>query len=980
MGSAVICMEPPLGCDSPKGCPSFISNANLLRAERAQAPDGRPPGAILAAARNASKGCAPNSNASAVMRNFVSNILAGVAPARLFQRPRAGIALARERLPFLSLLTALAAMVFSWIVAGGFDTLHHPLDGQSLAVASNLSHEHRFLMFLRQYTGIDGELRYEFYNRFPIGTYLLIKAVAVPFGDSAPAQIFAARLLTAAFFSGAAAFAYFGLRRLTNRPWIALAATLLAFSSYHALFYGDMISSEVSGLFGMMLTFHGMTVFVQEGRFRQLLIKALGSVLLGWIVMALLLPFTAFGLASAILGAMREGAHLRFADKARAAFAAVASSGYLRLGAASLLFCALVMGFNIANEYIALGGEVPLLDLPSVRSMLRRTAIDDALLIEYYGLAWLPLIELQFERIGGASLPYLALPALGHDGYGGSARDIGFWIGVAVSAVGLIGAAFTRRKILAASLLLAGWIWALAVPGSSAVPAHEFEALYHIGIPLVVFATALTAMSRWIKWSGIGAAAAAVALIAFGISLLQFTRFSYEDPSVTAANSDLAAIRKITQGANVCVGPMKSYWGVHRAMQYYLAGKVTSVPFACSFGAAAADQFIIEPVYTENDALLTPGNQAAFLYDARRLSESPHETALRELSRQEPVIKSNFSVYFDENKLIYAKEPCSDLDLRGRFFFRVRPVNNADLPPNARPADSQYTTFPFYQRGARFGGACLAYVILPDYPIERIRAGQFDDNGEIWSAFFVLDDAAYRAASAKAARNEHAALGYFNLHLQDGRLLFLRDPCEPPDAEARFFLHVRPVDSANLPQERKQYSFDNLNFNFDERGAIFDGKCAAIADLPAYPIERIRAGQFDDNSAIWSAFFVLDDAPYRAALAEAALNEPVARNHFDIHIQGDRLLFLREPCEPSDADARFFFHVHPVDDGDLPRERRQYGFDNLDFGFDERGARFDGKCAAIADLPAYPIERIRAGQIGGEGEIWAASIALREPG
>ena len=913
------------------------------------------------------------------MRNFVSNILAGVAPARLFQRPRAGIALARERLPFLLLLTTLAAMVFSWIVAGGFDTLHHPLDGQSLTVASNLSHEHRFLMFLRQYTGIDGELRYEFYNRFPIGTYLLIKAVAVPFGDSAPAQIFAARLLTAVFFSGAAALAYFGLRRLTNRPWIALAATLLAFSSYHALFYGDMISSEVSGLFGMMLTFHGMTVFAQEGRFLQLLIKALASVLLGWIVMALLLPFTALGLASTVFHAMRGNPSSRVSDKARAAFAAFVSSRHLWLGAASLLFYALVMGFNTANEYIALGGEVPLLDLPSVRSMLRRTAVDDALLIEYYGLAWLPLIELQFERIGGASLPYLVLPALGHDGYGGGARDFGFWVGVAVSAVGLTGLAFTRHKTLAASILLAGWIWALAVRGSSAIPAHEFEALYHIGIPLVVFATALTAMSRWVKWSAIGTAAAAVALVAFGISLLQFTRFSYEDPSVTAANSDLAAIRKITQEANVCVGPMKSYWGVHRAMQYYLAGSVINAPSACSLGAAAADQFIIEPVYAENDALLTPGNQAAFLYDARRLSEPPHETALRELSRQEPVIRSKFSVYFDEDELIYMKEPCSDLDVRGRFFLRVRPVGNADLPLNARSAGSQYTTFPFYQRGVRFGGVCLAYVVLPDYPIERIRAGQFNDNGEIWSAFFVLDDATYRAASAKAALEEPAARNYFNLYLQDNSLIFLRNPCEPSDADARFFLHVRPVDSADLPQERKQYGFDNLNFNFDERGAIFDGKCAAIADLPPYPIKRIRAGQFDDNGTIWSAFFVLGDAAYRSALAEAALNEPAARNHFDIHLQGDRLLFIREPCEPSDADARFFLHVHPADDGDLPRERRQYGFDNLDFRFDERGARFDGKCAAIADLPAYPIERIRAGQIGGEGETWEASIAPGEP-
>ena len=313
------------------------------------------------------------------MRNFASKILARAAGARFFPRPRVAAVLDWERLPFLLLLAALAAMVFSWIASGRFDSLHHGLDGQSMALAANLSPEHRFLMFFRQYTGAGGELLYDVYNRWPVGTYLLIKAVIAPFGESVSAQIFAARLLTVALFSGAAAFAYLGLRRLVNQPWIALAATLLAFSSYHALFYGDMIFSQVNGVFGMMLTFHGMTIFVQEGRFRQLLVKAFAAMLLDWTVMALLLPFTALGLASAVFRAMRKNASSPFADKARAAFAAFVSSRYLWLGLASLLFCALVMGFNIGNEYIALRGEVPLLDLPSVRSMLARAAIGEGL-------------------------------------------------------------------------------------------------------------------------------------------------------------------------------------------------------------------------------------------------------------------------------------------------------------------------------------------------------------------------------------------------------------------------------------------------------------------------------------------------------------------------------------------------------------------------------------------------------------------------
>ena len=909
------------------------------------------------------------------MRNFVSKILAGATSARLFSRPRAAAALDWERLPFLLLLAALAAMVFSWIASGRFDSLHHDLDGQTLTLAANLSPEHRFLMFLRQYTGAGGELLYDVYNRFPIGTYLLIKAVIAPFGDSASAQIFAARLLTAAFFSGAAALAYLGLRRLTNQPWIALAATLMAFSSYHALFYGDMISSEVSGVFGMMLTFHGMTVFAQEGRFRQLLVKAFAAILLGWIVMALLLPFTALGLAAAIVRAVRESASSPFAAKARAAFAAFVSSRYLWLGLASLLFCALVMGFNIANEYIALGGEVLLLDLPSVRSMLRRATIDGAILADYPPAAWLPLIQLQFERIGGLSLPYVIWPWLGYDGYG--ARELGYWVGVAASAAGLAGLAFTRYKLPMASLLLAGWAWALGVRGSSAYGVHEYEALYHLGIPLVVFATVLTVISRRFRRDAIGACAAA-ALIVFGVSFLQFARLGYDDKPIVAANSDLAAIRKITQGASVCVGPMQRSWGVYYGINYYLASSVvnyTSNP--CAFGPGVADPFIIEPARAENDALLTPDNQMAFLYDARRLSESPHETEGRELSSREPVIQSTFSVYFDEDKLVYAKRPCSASDAQGSFFLRVYPVNNADLPPSARSADFHGIRFLFYKRGARLDDACIARVILPNYPIERVHAGQTND-GLLWSAFFVLDDAAYRAASAKAARAEPDARAYFNLHLQENRLLFLRDPCETPDADGRFFADVTPVDAADLPPEREEYGFDSLDFSFDKRGAFFDGKCAAIADLPAYPVERVRAGQSDDDGVLWSAFFVLDDSVYRSAFSEAARSEPAARGHFDLHLQDGSLLFIRNPCDPSDADARFFVHVQPVDRADLSPERRRYGFDSLNFGLDEEGAIFDGACAAIADLPAYPVERIRFGQFDDEGEVWSSFSVLND--
>ena len=55
--------------------------------------------------------------------------------------------------------------------------------------------------------------------------------------------------------------------------------------------------------------------------------------------------------------------------------------------------------------------------------------------------------------------------------------------------------------------------------------------------------------------------------------------------------------------------------------------------------------------------------------------------------------------------------------------------------------------------------------------------------------------------------------------------------------------------------------------------------------------------------------------------------------------------------------------------------RREHGFDNLDFGFDERGVIFGGKCLAGVGLPQYAIARITTGQFDGAGRIWGVEFA-----
>ena len=219
-------------------------------------------------------------------------------PASIPIRPR--LARWRDWLPLAVLLAALA----SALALGGdrsyfyrpSDILHNEVTAKNLAIAGNMSPKHGFRLATRIWRDEGGGFGYDLYGRFPIGGYALIKLAILPFEGDLAAQLLAARVLMLLMFCGAAVFAYLALARIAGDRWIALAAVLFAFSSLYALYYADSVAGEtVMDLFGVMLVFHGMVVFAQEGRFRQLLVKTCAALLLGWHVYALVLPFALWG-------------------------------------------------------------------------------------------------------------------------------------------------------------------------------------------------------------------------------------------------------------------------------------------------------------------------------------------------------------------------------------------------------------------------------------------------------------------------------------------------------------------------------------------------------------------------------------------------------------------------------------------------------------------------------------------------------------
>ena len=210
-------------------------------------------------------------------------------------------------------------------------------------------------------------------------------------------------------------------------------------------------------------------------------------------------------------------------------------------------------------------------------------------------------------------------------------------------------------------------------------------------------------------------------------------------------------------------------------------------------------------------------------------------------------------------------------------------------------------------------------------------------------------------------------------------LVYVKEPCAEEDASHQFFLRLVPMDEADLPEERMRHGFDNLDFAFAERGSRTGARCVALRHLPDYPVAGVRTGQSGDSGegVVWSAAFSLRPGALSSAYETVASREPLARGAFDVHLSDGRLVYVKEDCALTDADARFFLHVVPERAGDLPEARREVGFDNMDFDFFLRGALLDGKCVASVALPDYPVANVRTGQSAGrEGELWGVEIAM----
>ena len=605
---------------------------------------------------------------------------------------------------------------------------------QHLTVAVNFSFSHHLLGFFSQSVDTESNITYSNpYNRFPPSGYVLIKLVTLPFGDDLSNRIYAARVLMLGFFIGAAILAYWSLSRLISSRWIASTVTLMTFSSTQLLLFNDTILTElIPDLFGCMLTLHGIVIFLQEGRFRQLLVKSCLAVLLGWHVLALLFTFI-------ILSQMKELILIRKVRTVRDGVVSFFVSKYFVLGAVTLGLSILILAYNIGNEYYALNireiRQLSLSDLPSFNSILRRTGLDSNRALD------LPFLGDQFTRIGLMSLPFIWSDFFGSNS-AESWRMIepqNLVIGIFVTIVCIVGVVMVRHKLLAMTALLTGFCWSIPMYPQS-IP-HEYDALFYIGIPLLFYTLVLLLIR---KGSSDMPLASCIALMVFVVSNYRMGYADRDDSVVEFHETvieDFDGIRKITRGGNTLVSIRDAeedsleFVGARYGVHYYLSGSVILFnKFECDHSLDKAD-FMIQARRDKGPGLLTPDNQMMFLYDRylyeERLDKLEEET--------EPIFQSDFDIYLTENReLVFIGDRCDQNNSESRLMgspivLRVYPINAEDLPDS----EPDYELFYLYLTKYRVMDTKRHVMIfdLPDYDVASISVEQLTDEG-IWNLRF----------------------------------------------------------------------------------------------------------------------------------------------------------------------------------------------------------------------------------------------------
>ncbi len=187
-------------------------------------------------------------------------------------------------------------------------------------------------------------------------------------------------------------------------------------------------------------------------------------------------------------------------------------------------------------------------------------------------------------------------------------------------------------------------------------------------------------------------------------------------------------------------------------------------------------------------------------------------------------------------------------------------------------------------------------------------------------------------------------------------------------------------------------------FNYNCGVPSVGTRCDLLVWLRGIPDRCLLAGHDDPfTMSGWSlvedfadGFLLRFDATALTTLADAVwthlvpTGRPLRAAPWSLYLNADRreLVFAKASCALHETGERFFVHIYARSNDALPTHRRDFGFDNMDFDFPQRGLNLPAgrgeeqrprRCVAVVELPRYALQSLRVGQFAHQ-EIWSVRI------
>ena len=225
----------------------------------------------------------------------------------------------------------------------------------------------------------------------------------------------------------------------------------------------------------------------------------------------------------------------------------------------------------------------------------------------------------------------------------------------------------------------------------------------------------------------------------------------------------------------------------------------------------------------------------------------------------EPLARSEFDVYLQGRTLSLVKEPCDGTGLGWDFTIAVYPADLNELPDRHR---RRGWVGPDRHPIVRFDGKCFVQTTLPEAELLRIRASidrfAAPEEGRPPAAippweWHYFPGAAVLEALRQWRQSEHrpGIRDEWEVLRVGNRLLYARAGCTAAERDTQFFLHLTPAERGDLPEPRRRYGYDNLDFRFEHHGLVLGDECLALVPLPGYPITAVTTGQYTETGRLW---------------------------------------------------------------------------------------------------------------------------------